>query len=259
MKMCLAPCYRGCTDERYGEEAGAVENFLATRGEGRLVTLETQRDTASANLEFESAAALHAQVQKVESVRALASELVRPLSQLRAVILQGSAYPDEVAVFLFEHGRLRGPAAFSTLGMRIQNEQAGSTSLFAQPMAIEPVPEETGIEKAEIRKGGSEEIDPTPETLTEAGVAKPVKIARGVLEGRLEAALVSLAEPLDAPSATVRQAHLALLKRWYYRPEVRRAGEIFFPDTEGSWPMKAILRGVGRVFVSQFKAPITGA
>ena len=144
MKMCLAPCYKGCTDERYAEEATAVESFLATRGESRLVTLRTQRDQASANLEFESAAQIHAQVQRVESVRALASELVRPLSQLRAVILQASAQPDEVAVFLFEDGRLRGPAMFSTLGMRIQNEQSGSSSLFAQPIALEPIPEEAG-------------------------------------------------------------------------------------------------------------------
>ena len=65
MKMCLAPCYKGCTNERYGEEAAAVESFLATRGESQLVVLRTERDQASANLEFESAAALHAQVQRV--------------------------------------------------------------------------------------------------------------------------------------------------------------------------------------------------
>src|SRR5579863_2519623 len=149
MKMCLAPCYKGCTDERYAEESSAVERFLATRGESRLVTLRTQRDEASANLEFESAAALHAQVQRVEVVRALAPELVRPLGQLRAVILQAAAEPDEVAVFLFEKGRLRGPAAFSTLGMRIQNEQSGSSSLFAQPLAVEAIPEETGNREQE--------------------------------------------------------------------------------------------------------------
>jgi len=143
MKMCLAPCYQGCTDERYAEEAGAVERFLATRGESRLVQLRTQRDQASLNLEFEAAAAAHAQVGRVEGVRALAAELVRPLSQLRAVILQGSAEPGEVAVFLYENGRLSGPAGFSTLGMRIQNEQSGSSSLFSHPMAIEPIPEDT--------------------------------------------------------------------------------------------------------------------
>ncbi len=156
MKMCLAPCYKGCSDERYAEESTAVERFLATRGESRLVTLRTERDEASANLEFESAAALHAQVQKVEAVRALAPELVRPLSQLRAVVLQASPEPDEVAVFLFENGRLRGPAAFSTLGMRIQNEQSGSSSLFAQPLAVEAIPEETSENGSGNREQGAE-------------------------------------------------------------------------------------------------------
>jgi hypothetical protein len=243
MKMCLAPCYKGCTDERYGQEAAAVESFLATRGESRLVQLRTERDRASADLEFESAAALHAQVQRVESVRALAPELVRPLSLLRAVVLQAAGNPDEVAVFLFENNRLRGPAAFSILGMRIQNEQSGSSSLFAHPMAIEPIPEETGAR--DQGSGKSEAALGTAESMVEA--AASARLARGVLEARMEAALSVLAEPAQAPSPTLRQGHLALLKRWYYRPEARRPGEIFFPDAEGRWPVKAMLRGVGRV------------
>jgi hypothetical protein len=249
MKMCLAPCYKGCTDERYGEEAVAVERFLATRGESKLVTLRTQRDEASANLEFEAAATLHTQVARVESVRALAPELVRPLSQLRAVILQASANSGEVAVFLYNNGRLSGPAGFSTVGMRIQNEQSGSTSLFAHPMAIEAIPEDKG--NREQGKGSSKDEaaaseSTAPEGTGEAGTAFPTKLARGVLEARLEAALAAL-EFREAPSATLRQGHLALLRRWYYRPEVRRTGEIFFPDAEGHWPVKAMLRGVGRV------------
>jgi len=256
MKMCLAPCYQGCTEERYNEEAAAVQSFLATRGESRLVTLRTQREEASANLEFEAAAALHSQVQRVESVRALASELVRPLSQLRAVVLQASANPGEVAVFLYENGRLSGPAGFSTLGMRIQNEQSGSTSLFAHPMAIEAIPEAPGLEaepEKEISSGAEVPLDsidftrglkpPSPSVEAE----EPIKLARGTLEARMEAALAVLAAPNQVLSPTLRQGHLALLKRWYYRPEARRAGEIFFPDAEGRWPIKALLRGVGRV------------
>lgn len=228
MKMCLAPCYKGCTDERYAEEAATVEHFLSTRGESRLVALRAQREEASAALEFETAAAIHAQVQRVESVRALAPELVRPLSRLRAVILQASSGADAVAVFLFEEGRLRGPADFSTLGMRIQNEQSSSSSLFAQPMAMEAVPE------------GMPVAAPRP--------------ARGVLEERMEAVLAELATEHDTPSQAERQGHLALLKRWYYRPEVRRVGEIFFPDAEGQWPIKALLRGVGRVAARRLHA-----
>jgi len=242
MKMCLAPCYQGCTDERYGEEAAAVERFLATRGQSRLVTLRTERDEASARLEFEAAAALHAQVQRVESVQALASELVRPVSQLRAVILQAAAMPGEVGIFLYENGTLAGPAAFSTLGMRIQNEQSGSTSLFAHPVAIAAIPEELNAED------GVSEATPGFQT------AAAAKLARGVLEGRLEDALAELAIRGGGGSSTLRQGHLALLKRWYYRPEARRSGEIFFPDADGRWPVKALLRGVGRVAAKMLAA-----
>jgi len=63
----------------------------------------------------------------------------------------------------------------------------------------------------------------------------------------MEVALEALSGPGESPSATLRQGHLALLKRWYYRPEVRRTGEVFFPDPEDRWPVKAMLRGAGRV------------
>ena len=251
MKMCLAPCYKGCTDERYGEESAAVRDFLATRGESKLVTLRTERDAASADLEFEKAAALHTQAQKVEAVRALAPELVQPMSKLRALVLQASANPDEVALFLFQDGRLRGPVGFSTLGMRIQNERSGSSSLFAQPMALEALPEEAGIrdQGTGISSASALEAVSTNEVIV-------VKPARGVLEARLEAVLAELEKPASLlhAAAVVRQGHLALLKRWYYRPEVRRVGEVFFPDAGGHWPVKAILRGVGRVAAAAFSA-----
>ena len=61
-----------------------------------------------------------------------------------------------------------------------------------------------------------------------------------------ESLLVELAA-LPAANPTQRQGHLALLKRWYYRPEVRRTGEVFVPDPEGRWPFRSILRGIGRI------------
>jgi excinuclease UvrABC nuclease subunit len=239
MKMCLAPCYKGCTDERYAEESAAVEGFLATRGESKLVVLRAEREKASADLEFESAAALHAQVQKVEAVRALAPELVQPMSQLRAVIFQASANPDEAAIFLFEQGRLRGPVGFSTLGMRIQNEKSGSSSLFAQPVALEPIPETL----------------PDAPLATNLAENLPAKAPRTVLEARMEAVLAELTQPGAPATAVERQGHLALLKRWYYRPEVRRVGEICFPDAEGHWPLRSMLRSVGHIAAKTFNAP----
>ena len=40
--------------------------------------------------------------------------------------------------------------------------------------------------------------------------------------------------------------HIALLKRWYYRSS--RVGEIFFADDKGAWPLRRIVRGIGRVY-----------
>ena len=221
MKMCLAPCYQGCTDARYAEEAEAVRSFLATRGESKLVAIRALRDQASEALEFESAAKLHAQLEKIETVRALAPDLVRPMNQLRACVLQASANSDEVFVFLYEASEWRGPAPFSILGMRIQNEQSGSSSLYAQPMAIQPV--------------------------LDADAPDAVRVTRDVLESRMEIALDTLSTSNPLPNSTVRQGHLALLTRWYYRPQQKRIGEAFFPDADGRWPLKAMLRGVGRV------------
>jgi excinuclease UvrABC nuclease subunit len=210
-----------------------VRSFLATRGESKLTVIRQQRDHASEHLEFESAAKLHAQLEKIESVHALAPELVRPLSALRACLLQASANPDEVSVFLYEGGEWRGPEPFSILGMRIQNEQSGSSSLFAQPLAIQPVPE--------------------------ADTPTAAKASRDILEARMEAVLAALSAAKPQPNPTVRQGHLALLTRWYYRPQQKRAGEICFPSNDEagrfrwairSWPIKSMLRSVGRVAAS---------
>jgi excinuclease UvrABC nuclease subunit len=238
MKMCLAPCYEGCTDARYAEEAEAVRSFLATRGESKLIQIRQQRDRASEELAFEEAARLHAQFEKVQAISALAPELVQPLSEFSACILQASAHPDQVSVFLYHDGALRGPVDFSTIGMRIQNEQSGSSSLYAQPMAIEAVPESPALPDGTL-----------------AGTPA-VKAQRGMLESRMETVLAELSEALPPPNATIRQGHLALLTRWYYRPVQKRQGEICFPAEDSLNSIKsirALLRGVGRVAAAQLR------
>jgi len=136
-------------------------------------------------------------------------------------------------------------------------------------MVMEPIPEvaEAGAEvAASIPIAARPKSCPDTKPLntaaelssSDAGAGTPAKLGRGVLEGRIDAALAELAGVTGGVTATVRQGHLALLKRWYYRPEVRRVGEIFFPDAEGRWPVKAILRGVGRVATTGMKAAASG-
>ena len=64
----------------------------------------------------------------------------------------------------------------------------------------------------------------------------------------METALQELSASHPQPNATVRQGHLALLTRWYYRPQQKRVAEVCFPtEDEQRWPIKSMLRSVGRV------------
>jgi excinuclease ABC subunit C len=48
--------------------------------------------------------------------------------------------------------------------------------------------------------------------------------------------------------------HLSLLRRWFYRPEKQRTGEIFLPSDDGGWPVRRILRGAARMVLGEPKA-----
>ena len=43
MKMCLAPCFKGCSDEEYAEEVGRVQAYLDTKGESLVREISAAR------------------------------------------------------------------------------------------------------------------------------------------------------------------------------------------------------------------------
>ncbi len=220
MKMCLAPCFKGCSDERYAEESAQVFAFLSTRGASMVKRLEAERDAASESMEFEQAAAIHQRMQKVQNVITLASEAVHPLARLSGILVQPAAEPDKVALFSLQRGVWSGPAPYSIVGMRLANERSGSSSLFAHPVAVEAIP-----------------LD-----------GPPAVVAKDLLEARLEEALSALRQgvPKSVSSQTLAD-HLALLTQWYYRPAVRSTGEMLFAGEEGEVARKPLLRAISRV------------
>jgi excinuclease ABC subunit C len=113
MKMCLAPCFKGCTDEAYAAEVARVQEYFDTSGQSLIGELEAERERLSAALDFEAAAAQHAKVSKVKSILAACDEICGRLDRLDAVILQPSAEPKSVALFRFHHGELAGPVQFA--------------------------------------------------------------------------------------------------------------------------------------------------
>ena len=109
MKMCLAPCFAGCTDAEYACEVARVRAFLLTRGMSASDELSRERESASGALDFERAAALHRRLEKVGAVRQALPEIARPIEDLNAVILQRSAEKNTVAVFALRRGLTSDP------------------------------------------------------------------------------------------------------------------------------------------------------
>jgi hypothetical protein len=236
MKKCLEPCKQACTSEQYAAEAAAAKKFFDTRGESMIIDIGLEREEASSAMHFEKAAALHSQWQKVKAAQALADWLVRPIPKLRAVIVQAAArkedHMEDAALFLLNGGCLVGPERLSTLGVRAVKEQTSvGSSLFAQPLMLQAIP----LEGEPVADGGANSPANSP-------------------EDRATQALTVLEERAGKPNDLLLLSdHLSLLRRWYYRPEKQRGGEIFLPNEDGSWPIRRILRGAARMVLGEPK------
>jgi len=112
MKMCLAPCFKGCSDEEYHAEVSRVQAYFDTGGESLVREISVQRDAASADLDFENAAALHARLDKLKPMLSQLPEIVHRIDRLAAVMVQRSASPESVNFFRFDAGRISGPMTF---------------------------------------------------------------------------------------------------------------------------------------------------
>jgi excinuclease UvrABC nuclease subunit len=188
MKMCLAPCFKGCTDEEYSAEVNRVQSYFDSGGESLARDFSAQRDAASANLAFEDAAAIHVRLEKLKPTLSQFPEIVRRLDRFSALIIQPCHLADAVTFFRVDGGLVSGPAMFS-------------------------------IQAAEHTKSQS-------------------------MESRVRTILESFPTAGTRPALETME-HLALVKRWYYRG--RRVGEIFLADDKGVFPMRRIVRGIGRV------------
>lgn len=112
MKMCLAPCFKGCSDEEYSTEVNRVRAYFDSGGDSLLREISTERDSASANLAFEDAAAIHARVEKLKPILGQLPEIVQRLDRLSALMIQPSHVVDSVTLFRIESGRIAGPVSF---------------------------------------------------------------------------------------------------------------------------------------------------
>jgi excinuclease UvrABC nuclease subunit len=130
MKMCLAPCFKGCSDAEYGAEVERVQQFFQSGGESLVREIERQRDEASTNLDFEGAAAQHARLEKVKAAISQLPEIVRRLDELNGVMVQPSAERESVTLFKIVAGQICEPVALNV-------GRSEATRLASKPQSME--------------------------------------------------------------------------------------------------------------------------
>jgi excinuclease ABC subunit C len=227
MKMCLAPCFAGCTKEEYDAETGRVLATLATSGEALTEELERDREAASEALDFERAATVHKRLEKASAALRGLPEVARRIDELDAVVLQRGAEEKSIIVFPVLAGLLAEPI-FLRFG-----------ELSSEPRSVEAI-----LKQGLMPHGRADESKSTDEPQrTESNATG------GDPEVPPSAAWLSQYGLRDAPSQ--RSEHLAMLSRWFYSKP--REGEIFF--REDDWPYRRILRACGRLLAPPSSNP----
>jgi len=193
MKMCLAPCFAGCTEEEYDAELLKAVEALATCGGALTRRIEVEREAASEALDYERAASLHRRLEKVSAVVRSLPGLARRIDDLDAVILQPGAEEKTVAVFPLSAGLL-GEPLFLRFG-----------ELSSQPRSVEA-----------ILRQALEPFGPA------AAREREPKAEEGVRSWRPRYGLHRAPPELSE--------HLSLVSRWFYSNP--RDGEILFREDD---------------------------
>jgi len=218
MKMCLAPCFAGCTRQEYDAEVGRVLETLDTSGAVLTAKFEREREAASEALDFERAAAVHKRLEKVSAALRGLPELARRIEDLDAVILQRAVEEKTIAVFPLRAGILAEPCFLNFV------------ELSSQPRSVEAILRERLEPQINTDKHRSNQgTEPVTDTRVTGDREELEADWRG--QYGLRAAPPELAE------------HLSLVARWFYSKP--REGEILFRD--GEWPYRRILRACGRL------------
>jgi excinuclease ABC subunit C len=149
MKMCLAPCFQGCTDAEYAAEVQHVQAYFDSSGQSLVREISAQRDQASASLEFENAAAHHARLDKLKPVLAQLPEIVHRIDRLAGVMVQASAAAQSVALFRIDAGRISGPITFPIQAAEHTKSQSMESRVQEALATLPPAVTKTTVEAME--------------------------------------------------------------------------------------------------------------
>jgi excinuclease UvrABC nuclease subunit len=149
MKMCLAPCFKGCTDEEYAAEVNRVQAYFDSGGDSLLREFSAEREAASTRLAFEEAAAIHVRVEKLKPVVSQLPEIVQRLDRLSALMIQPSHIAGSVAFFCIDSGRISGPLPFAIQSTEHAKSQSMESRVQETLASFPPTKTKSALETME--------------------------------------------------------------------------------------------------------------
>jgi len=203
MRMCLAPCFAGCTDSEYQQELGRAVRFLDTQGSSLVRQFEAERERASDSLDFEQAARLHQRLEKLNDALRRRPDLAKNVADLHAIILERGAHPKSVVLFRLWAGELLGPATLS-LDERVASPASLDQQLQTLVDSLRPRAEsgERPYANTDVPTAGETQVEVThpPESAEAAELTATNR----------QPTLSPASRPLPP------WEHLTILARWYY-------------------------------------------
>jgi excinuclease UvrABC nuclease subunit len=149
MKMCLAPCFKGCSDEEYVTEVKRVQNYFDSCGDSLLREFSAEREAASGRLAFEDAAAIHVRVEKLKPIVTQLPEIIQRIDRLSALMIQPSHITGSVAFFRIDAGKISGPHAFFIQSAEHAKSQSMESRVQAALDSSPPAPSGAALETME--------------------------------------------------------------------------------------------------------------
>lgn len=87
MNQCMRPCQLAVTQEEYASETQRVSDFVASNGRTAIAVLSAARDRAAEQTDFEQAAQIHRQVEKMRAAAGTRDEVIGNVYHLNGVAL----------------------------------------------------------------------------------------------------------------------------------------------------------------------------
>ncbi len=209
MKMCLAPCFAGCTKEDYDVEVSRVVAFLATSGSS--LTAEYERDR---------------RIEKAgEALRGL-PELARQLDDLNAVVLQRAAEEDTIAVFLVRAGRIEEPRMLRFA--ELASEPRSVEQILREWLELTDGPSPTSGKPAPTQQN-FRELEDELSLLVRWFYGKPRVGEIFFREGTARSSAAGLEDAASAPTSSGRARRNS---EWPYRRILRACSRLLAPPEE---------------------------